>query len=299
MKSNFLFSRRFWIPFILVLLAHLWWFGRELGGTYIDDFKGKGLPESLFREWLWTSLNGPIVYVSFLAAFITGITWFSHYNTKRRQSSFRPFSFGSMAILISISGLVFVYMAIIAPHISRKEKRILTEVVFARSYKEFTDGMKRVDTSIVHTVRALTLSELFDRKRSLQHRDLDEFDKTGIRYPLDNSVRKVRFEIAKRFSVPLIVALFYFCGIFMGFSFYKTYRLIPFFLSWILLALGWFVLDTFSSVLYRRETLGLFTSVWGPILILSFILFVWYWALRRYGFFHKKEEGLPADFLEG
>jgi hypothetical protein len=298
MKNIFLLSRRFWLPFLLVLLAHLWWFGREIGGLYADDFKGKGFPSAVFREWLWCALNGPIIYVSFLAAFVTGITWYSHYHTKRRPSSFRPFTFGSMAMLISISGLAFFYMADIAPGFARKQRKVLSEAVFTRSYLEFKAGMKKVDSSFIHSEKSLTLNELFARKKTLQHRTMVEFDKTGEKYPIENSLRMVRFEIAKRFSVPVVVILFYICGIFMGFSFYKTYRLIPFFLSWLLVALGWFVLDSLLMNLYKRESVGLFIGAWGSSLAMAFVVSVWYWALRRYGFFKKSVEGLPADFLE-
>jgi lipopolysaccharide export LptBFGC system permease protein LptF len=141
------------------------------------------------------------------------------------------------------------------------------------------------------------LPELLERKAYLDKQP--EVDRLGNLYPVKPSLKKVRLEIAKRIAFPFTLLEFYIAGIFMGLSFYKTYRLIPALLSWFIITSGWFMLYNLFQVLYNRERINFFPAAYGTQLLLAVILVFWYWALRKYGFFTKGKADIPDDFLSG
>lgn len=300
MRRVFIFSRQLLLPLLIVWAAHLGWLGWEFWKAYGADFRGKGLPAIVACKWIWVQLSSEILLLTLLASLPVALAWYSHYQVKKDRVVFRPFSALNMLVIVLIAGIGFFYISFIAPRQNLKSLNMLSAIVFSKNYDEYkrvlADNEEGKDElQLTFQDRLRTLPELLERKAYLEKQP--EVDHLGNLYPVKPSLKKVRLEIAKRIMFPFTLLEFYIAGIFMGLSFYKTFRIIPALLSWFIIVAGWFMLYNLFLVMCNRERIGFFTAAYGTQILLAAILVFWYWALRKYGFFAKENDGIPADFL--
>lgn len=289
----FLFSRRFLIPLFITWAGYLVYLGWKLRELYKDDFSGKGLPSSLLFKWLW-NVVGELMLLSFLLAFVVAMTFYGHYNMKKNKSDFKPFSPINLMMVFVIALTGFLYTSFNEPRHYLKSMHILSSVVYARSNNEYNLVIKKpIDD--YKSERMMTLPELYKRKAIL--RKQKSIESPGSFFDEGNAslIKKVNWQIARKYALPFSIFLFYIIGVFMGMSFYKVHWIIPILISWLLLFGGWYYCNRLFEFWFKNGKVNVFLGVFGPGILVFVLLGCWYFGLRHYGIFKKKQEESLTD----
>ncbi|MFN8292030.1 MAG: hypothetical protein U0U70_17380 [Chitinophagaceae bacterium] len=292
--KGFIFSRRFFIPFLIVLAGHMAWFCYRMYSLYKPDLVNKGLPSAVLWKWTWYNATGSFLLYGFLSGFVTGITFYSHYRYRKDRIGFRPFSVVNTSLLLAIAVAGFLYSSFGVPRQLFKARILLNDIVYARSYEEFSKLAKDTIRPI-KSEATMTLPELYRHRLSVKKGESLEgnFLFPGIQ---NKTLNKVRLAIAEKYTTALLIILFGIAGIFCGLSFYKVRVIVPLLISYFAVFTGWFYCNRLFVWQYKYGNAGLVTGAFGASLLLLLILAGWYLGLRKYGAFKTAASPLSIDF---
>lgn len=283
----FIFSKRFFIPFLIVFAGHFIYLTAEIYRVYQVDFNGKGVPSSVLWKWLWQS-GGIFMGISFFAAFIVALSFYSHAKAKKDKNNFQPFSRINILLVMVMAIAGFFYISFCVPKNTLKAAQILSNVVFARSYDEFKKLMKD-PVGNYKAERMMTLPEL-NRKKASAKNDENQHGISMFPEKYRVAIQKINWEIARKYAFPLTIILFYITGIFVGLSFYKIHSIVAILFSYFFIFIGWYYCQQVFEYWYKRGAFNVFIGAFGAVMLLTVLLVGWYFGLKRYGAFDKKQE---------
>lgn len=260
----FIFSRRFLIVFFSLLLLAGAYFFWEMRDLYYDDFKGKGLPSSVMTGWLLNNIAGRTLSLMILLSLLAGMSYYSHYASKRYGSAYKPFSVLNITVVMAIALVLFLFVSFSAPSFTQRSLVTVSNMVFARTAEEFYKAQKDT-TPVTKTESIMTLPELIKEK------------KEGGR-----PIKKLSYEIGKRIALPFSVILNYILGVLLGISFRRLPGIVPLLLSYFVLFAIIYYTDQYFRTQYNKDNIGSFLAANGTTIIFGMLAVVWYFILRRY-----------------
>jgi hypothetical protein len=280
----FLISRRFLIPFFITLSGHLVYLAWDLKDLYRNDFLNKGLPSSVLNEWLLTSIASSILPLSFLLSLLVAVTYYSHYYFRKDRKGLRPFSIFNTTNLVVLAIISFWYVSFQAPEFKRKNRKILSAVVYSRSYEEYQKEMMMPIAGFFDE-KSETLPRLYQIRDSLKNAAAQAENKM-YNSTDERLLKKIDFEINQDITFPLLLILFYIAGTLSAMTFYRTIFIFPLLVSYFVIFTGVYYLQSLLRVYYFKDRINLFLGTgWGLCLGLSILIIVWYLILKSVGLF--------------
>jgi hypothetical protein len=289
----FIFSRRFLIPFFIVWIFTLGYLTWEFWELYRADFTGKGFRDSVIAEWLITLVGGKILYLSFLLALLAGVTFHSHYNSKRKVAVYMPFSKVNILAIIVLALAGFIYMSFYEPLVSLRNKTLLSNIIYSGSDEELQSLQKDTLPATKHEI-TMTLSELYEARGIIANRD----DKARLEgYSMFIRPERIRYEIAKKTGVPFMIICVYALGVLLGISFRRLPRIVPLAIAYLFLYGALYYCDQYFRVQYFGGNTGILLGANGVTLIFGVLSIIWYFILRRSGFFKSPLPEVAEDVI--
>lgn len=285
----FLFSKRFFIPFLIVFFSHLSYLLWDIWELYKDDFENKGLPFSIKFKWVLAQANGSFLILSFAAASLIGGSFYSHYKMKDKNKPVQLFSFRNLILVILIALAGFIYTSFFEPRIYEKSATLLMAVIYSEMGSDVQKEMNR-SHGTVRNERMLSLPELFAASDSVKNRNKqDQKSKTPFFSPPapDNTFKKMDFMILKKMNLPFLIASFYIIAALVGVSLYRLHvifsLLISYFLFFIPLSYGLIIFE----LLYKINKVNMFIGATGMTLVFAVIIVFWLVILKRWRVFKR------------
>ena len=286
----FILSRRFWIPFFVVLLLHVFYIEWQDWNTWKDELKGKGLPSSLIYQWLLTRIAGALLLLSFVNSFFIALVFYSHYHVKKEK--FIPskfFSTWNLLVVIILSLSAFLYTSFAEPKNNIRTMELLEKIVWSTPGEQPADdsvGLTSKSSHYKKNPRLMNINQLFNARDSLRAMENKEeefsfpYGTTG-----NGELRTVEYLISKKFALPFSVIVFYFLGIFFGATFYKLHVIIPVITGYFILLSGWYFVQRLFEWLYHQQHIGVFLGSHGATIFFSLLGVVWFYVLKKYKLF--------------
>jgi len=286
----FLFSKRFLIPLCIFWILHLAYVEWEMWRLYEPDLAGKGFSSSFKMKWLLTQATGNVMPLAFLISFLIAMVFYSHYRVKKdKYIAANFFSKWSLLAVIFLAIVAFLYTSYIEPKSNFRSQVLLARIIWSKSVSEFK-GISAEGFS--KSPAMMTIAELFHASDSLKTTD-DIKEDHDSRY-LNNNQRKlykIRYEINKKISLPFLVILFYFLGMFLGASCYKIHVIVPFLIGYLIIFISWYYLQRIFERLYHGVNVGAFIGSNAATIFFSLLAVAWFFVLRKYGLFTMKNNG--------
>jgi len=290
----FLFSGRFLAPFFIVWVFHLGFILWEAWHTWKQELTKKGLPSSLRNEFLLNQVASPVLLLTFLIAFLTAMVFYSHYRVrKEKHIPTKLFSVFNLTTVVLIAFIAFLHTSFREPAINARGQELLSKIVYG-DYTDTVPGNSK--TAYRKAPRMMTIIELFRAKDSLKA-TYNINEKYNFPY-LNNSQReldRIRYEIGRKFSLPLNIIVFYFIGIFLGASLYRIHVIVPFLISYLVLFTLWYYVQQVIERLYHRQIIGVFFVAGGTAILFALLGVAWFFVLRKYRMFKKKNDDPTSD----
>ena len=296
----FLFSRRFLIPFFIVLLLHFVYIEWQDWNAWKDELKGKGLPSSLIYQWLLTRIAGSLLILSFVNSFFIAVVFYSHHNVrKERFISSEFFSKWNLLAVILLSLTAFLYTSFAEPKNNIKTMELLKEIVWAKPGEQLADDSLKItprSSDYKKNPRLMNINELFHAKDSLRALEKNGKEFSSPYFTAGNSkLRTVESLISKKFALPFVIILFYFLGIFFGASFYKIHVIVPLLISFFILLTGWYYVQRVFEWFYHQQHINAFLGANGTTIIFSLLVLVWFYVLKKYKLFKTEDSDEQDD----
>jgi lipopolysaccharide export LptBFGC system permease protein LptF len=190
-------------------------------------------------------------------------------------------------VLVALAG--FLFTSFCEPGNVRKSRKIMTEMVYARSYEEFEVEIKKQFDEYKNE-KMLTLPELIRWRADFENEKTNRSQDIFNSHDNSSLIRKVDWEIAGKYALPFIIILFYFTGVFMGMSFYRIHFIAPVLITFFLIFYGWYYCRRLFEYWYKKNDINVFWGAFGPGILICVLLVCWYFGLRKYGAFKKQEE---------
>jgi hypothetical protein len=289
----FLFSRRFLIPFFLILILHLVYFEWEAWQLYKDDLDKKGIPGSIKLEWMLRQAAGYVLSLSFLIAVLSGAVLYGHQYLKRNNDHRKIFSPANILAIMIVSLVGFYYVSFLQPGNSTKARMLLADIVFARPEEPF----ERTTMELRKNWEQFTLPELYKARDSVQHVLLNP--NSNLMDQLNTTKREYQrydYLINNKIAYAFTIIVFYFFGILLGISFRKTVAAVPLLIGYFLLFPVWAYSEAILEELHARDKINAFLAGFGITILLALIGAGLFLLLRKYKFYKAREEELSLDF---
>jgi hypothetical protein len=283
MKS-FVVSKRFWIPFLVMLLTHIVALTWNIWMMYKDDFEGKILPPGIKTEWLWRQVSGKILLQCFLLAFIVGIIFYAHRAAKKDGEPRRPLSLVNMIFAGLFSLLGFLHTSFYEPVNFRRGTGMLTEIIYARP-GETVQLEKMNSDDRINTPRTMTLPQLYQARNAVKSNEATAFDNF-----FGDNKRKISFSIAEKIAMPFTIIAFYLLGAVMGISFRRTHVIFPVLIVYFIVFSFLQFIQSYLERLYKREELSVFWGAYGMTVFAIVLAIVLLLILHSQGIFRRYNE---------
>ncbi len=290
----FILSRRFLIPFFIVLLLHFAYIEVLEWSIWEDELYGKGVPSSLIYKWLLSRIGGSLLILSFVNSFFIAVVFYSHYNVrKERFISSTFFSKWNLLVVILLSLSAFLYISFAEPKNNIKRMEVLAEIVWAKPGEEFADDSLKLTPRSTHykdNARSMNINELFNARDSLRALD-NNGEEFSFPYGTAGTgqLRTVEYLIGKKFALPFVLIMFYVLGIFFGASFYKLHVIVPLIVGYFIFLTGWYYVQNVFEWLYKRQDFSAFIGSNGATIIFSVLAVVWFFVLKKYKLFKMND----------
>lgn len=285
---SFVLSRRFFLPFFLLLIVYAGYTGWTFGELYWRDFQARGLPTTVFIRWLWLNTAGDILGYNILLSLLFGMVYWSHYYSGKQGKQFTPFAARQVVSIGIIAIAGFVYVSFLSPVSTAKSQTMLSNVIFARSYSEFKELMGKQETVDYRNEKAMDLWELYRLKRTQSLQKEEPESPRLLQTRLQDKRWKIEFEINKKYVFPLTIILFWIMGILMGYSFCKIHRIFPLLIAFLILPAAWYYFQHGSEIAISRGRTGVISGLFRTDIILAAILLIWYFLLLKFRVIGKK-----------
>jgi hypothetical protein len=171
---------------------------------------------------------------------------------------------------------------------------MLSSIVYSRTYDEYKVVIKNIPGS-EKRVEMMTVPELFKKRTKVTGSKSNENPNLVLDVKNKILVKNINRAIAGKFSLPLVIILFYVIGIFMGMSFYKAHPIFPLLISYFLVFGGWYYSSRLFESWFKSDQINPFWSAFGPALLVGVLLTGWYFGLKGYGAFKKNRDDIFPD----
>jgi len=294
--NSFIFSRRFLIPLLLSWLLMISYYYWEFWRLYRGDLSGKGFPFSMKFELIFNMIANRILLICFLSAFVISIGFW--YHRRLKSNSVNPFSFKQLFPVVIISFACFLFAAIGEPHILRKNRSMLTNMVFSKNLEDYEKFIIKAEEFSIVQPRMLTWSELLKKRKESSAEILEESRATDGIFRSGNVSRKesLDFEFYRRIALFPASLVFYIVGIMVAILFRRTFGVFVLVTGLVLTLFVWNVLLNIGERLFHRQQLNAFWAAFLPVTILilctGISLFA---AVRKRAFHTENPEELAFD----
>ncbi|HEX7905350.1 MAG TPA: LptF/LptG family permease [Chitinophagaceae bacterium] len=293
----FLFSGRFLVPFFIMLAGYLVYLTWDLLELYGSDFSNKGLPSSVLTEWVSTSIAGSLLPLSFLLSLLVAITYYSHYYFRQDRKGLRPFSIFNIAALVTVALIGFWYVSFQAPKLELKSRKMLSALIYSRSYKEYQKEIRMPYTELIDE-KSKILSRLYEIRDSLKADTVFHVENKVYKSTDERLLKKIDFEINQDITFPFLLILFYIAGTLLAVSFCRAVFIFPLLVSCFVVFTGFYYLQSLLKVYYFNDKINLFFGAgWGLCLSLSILLIIWYLILKSMRLF-KPDKNDHISFIK-
>lgn len=286
---GFLFSRKFWIPFLVTLLLYLLYFVWEFWNLYKADFNGKQVPFSASLGFLFYSAAALATNAYFLAI-LTGVSYFFHQILKKSSSDVSILYKKSFISLLIIVVAGFYYVSFVEPNCYYRNVRILSSVVMMKPGDKFI-----MDTISYKNERMMTLPELLEVKRQAE---IGKMDSDFSLYANETKLKKINWQIWNKISYPVNLLLLCLLATLLGISLRRTKGIVVLILAFIILFTGFYYSQKLFEFWYNKGKIEFYLGIFGTAIIMLIVYISWHLIIRKAGYYKNESQAAIDDLLE-